>query len=389
MRLLFYWNMNYKILITILWIFLLSCNDKRSNFIDNTVSNKQISDITATEKFIKLDSIHLKNYPIQTFSSKNQYEYLIGYNYQTHNLDIINLTQKIIESIPLHGEGPNAIHRDINGIYSNTLDSIWLYSANTAYLLQRDGIIISKINLPVDAGEYIINTTNYSNAIIKIHYHPERNSIFYTTVNPGKKIFFFMNEFSIHSGNVKKTLLEYTDAEDGIGKNYGWMQHPNVTCNDRLIIFNFPFNSNIYVLDIDSGIISKHGGKSSFTDDIANKTFKISVEDWDRHLIENVHFYEVNYDKFRDCYYRIHVNGLEFIPKISFSEQLNNKRLYLTIFDNQFNYVKEIPLAMDSYNVIGGWGVVKTGLLLIKDNPNNLQFNYEELQYDIVSFSLQ
>jgi len=44
---------------------------------------------------------------------------------------------------------------------------------------------------------------------------------------------------------------------------------------------------------------------------------------------------------------------------------------------------------MDSYNVIGGWGVVKTGLLLIKDNPNNLQFNYEELQYDIVSFSLQ
>ena len=104
MRLLFYWNMNYKILITILWIFLLSCNDKRSNFIDNTVSNKQISDITATEKFIKLDSIHLKNYPIQTFASKNQYEYLIGYNYQTHNLEIINLTQKIIESIPLHGE---------------------------------------------------------------------------------------------------------------------------------------------------------------------------------------------------------------------------------------------------------------------------------------------
>ena len=140
MRLLFYWNMNYKILITILWIFLLSCNDKRSNFIDNTVSNKQISDITATEKFIKLDSIHLKNYPIQTFSSKNQYEYWIGYNYQTHNLDIFNLNQKTIESIPLYGEGPNAIHRDINGIYSNNLDEF--YKVRFAELKRR--IIISE-----------------------------------------------------------------------------------------------------------------------------------------------------------------------------------------------------------------------------------------------------
>ena len=87
-------------------------------------------------------------------------------------------------------EKPNAIHRDINGIYSNTLDSIWLYSANTAYLLQRDGIIISKINLPVDAGEYIINTTNYSNATIKIHYHPERILSFIRLSIRARKIIF-------------------------------------------------------------------------------------------------------------------------------------------------------------------------------------------------------
>lgn len=380
--------MKLKVLIISIVIIFQFCKGVDTSIFENTKSDSQITNTSVIEDFVNLDSNHLNNYPMQTYVDGGPLEYMIGYNYKTHCLDIFNLTQKNIETIPLYGDGPNSINRDINGIYSTTTDSIWLYTTNMIYLLNNDGTIHTKHTLPVDAGEYIINTSNYSNASIKLHYNSERNSIFYVTIKMEDINYFYLNEFSFKTETSKKTSLEYTDAEKGVGKKYGWMQHPNITYNQNSIIYNFPFNSNIYTLDINSGLIGKHGGKSVFTKNISNSTNKVSIEDWDRHLMENIHFYEINYDPYRNCYYRLHTNGSEFNPKISFSEQLNNKRLFLTVFDEHFKLIKEIALNANSYNLIGGWGIIKDGFLIVKDNPDNENNDYEELQYEVISFTL-
>ena len=56
----------------------------------------------------------------------------------------------------------------------------------------------------------------------------------------------------------------------------------------------------------------------------------------------------------------------------------------MTIFDSSFNIINEFPLTKNKYNIVGGWGVLKDGFFIIKDNPLKENVNYEQLEYDII-----
>lgn len=186
---------------------------------------------------------------------------MVAYNHKTHHIDLFNLTTKEKHTIQLHAEGQSAIPQRVDALYANTPNAIWIYAMGSVYLLKNQGEIDKKYNLPVDEGEHIINNANYSNATIKLDYDADNNSLRYVTVDMSDKSYFYINEFDLETETVKKTELPYTEAEQGIGEKFGWMQHPNVTYRNNRVIYNFPFNSNIYTLNLDTQEMNwKHAG---------------------------------------------------------------------------------------------------------------------------------
>lgn len=367
-----------------LFILLFSCNDENNKVINNKTSDIIITELETVSDSIELTEDYLNNYYTQTLFSKNSNDYMITHNHKTHYIDIFNISKKEMFNIKLYDEGQNSINRDINGIYANSIDSIWLYSTGNIYLLNTLGEIEKKYNLPVDKDEFIINSSNYANATIKLHFDSSRNALFYTSIRMGDKNSFFINELNILTMKVEKTELIYTEAEQGIGRNFGWMQHPNITYNNNLIIYNFPFNSNIYTINLDSKEMNSLGGRSIYTKNYADETTEMAIDNWFRHTVENIHFFEINYDKYKDCYYRLHLDGADFSSKVSKGDQLNSKKLFLTIFDSSFNIINEFPLTKSKYNIVGGWGVLKDGFFIIKDNPLIENVENEQLEYDII-----
>lgn len=374
--------MNHKLILLSLLIILFSCNNDNT-IISNKKSSKNITELDVTSSSIELTEEYLNNYYTQTAFSNDGDDYMVAYNHKTHHIDLFNLTTKEKHTIQLHAEGQSAIPQRVDALYANTPNAIWIYAMGSVYLLNNEGEIDKKYNLPVDEGEHIINNANYSNATIKLDYDAKSNSLRYVTVDMSDKSYFYINEFDLETETVKKTELPYTEAEQGIGEKFGWMQHPNVTYRNNRVIYNFPFNSNVYTLNLDTQEMDSFGGKSKFTKNTTSETDLASMDNWFRHTIENVHFYEVNYDTHKDCYYRLHSEGVDFNSNVEMGELLKNKRLYLTIFDGDLNVINEFEFAKDKYPLSGG-DVLLGGLFLINDSSGKEAEQYELLEYDVV-----
>lgn len=374
--------MNHKLILLSSLIILLSCNNDNT-IISNKKSSKNITELDVTSSSIELTEEYLNNYYTQTAFSNDGDDYMVAYNHKTHHIDLFNLTTKEKHTIQLHAEGQSAIPQRVDALYANTPNAIWIYAMGSVYLLNNEGEIDKKYNLPVDEGEHIINNANYSNATIKLDYDAKSNSLRYVTVDMSDKSYFYINEFDLETETVKKTELPYTEAEQGIGEKFGWMQHPNVTYRNNRVIYNFPFNSNVYTLNLDTQEMDSFGGKSKFTKNTTSETDLASMDNWFRHTIENVHFYEVNYDTHKDCYYRLHSEGVDFNSNVEMGELLKNKRLYLTIFDGDLNVINEFEFAKDKYPLSGG-DVLLGGLFLINDSSGKEAEQYELLEYDVV-----
>lgn len=203
-------------------------------------------------------------------------------------------------------------------------------------------------------GEHIQTKTETNLTTPELYFETYNRSMYYVTIKVGDKSISYINEADLRQGKHKKTVLPYTGAEQGVGHLYGWMQHLNVTYHFPLVIYNFPFNSNVYTIDLHSGIVKSYGADSRYTRNTASETHSTTMEDWYRHLIENVHFCEVNYASYRKRYYRLHVNGIDFTTGMPIDKQFFKKQLFLTVFDQDFNVIDEFPLSNDTYNLNGG-----------------------------------
>ncbi|MDO4704490.1 DUF4221 family protein [Tannerella sp.] len=367
-----------------LWMILACSHEKK--VIERKKSPETIIGMERDTLSIDLDDTSLPHYHTQTAFSLNTNDYLIGYNDQTHALNVFDFTNKVVHNISIYREGKQAVAGEINGLYATSPDSIWILADKTVYLLDTTGMIHEKHELTVDEGEYIINTSNYSNASIQLYIDTHNQSLYYVTLKMGDESIFYINEADLRQGKHKKIVLPYTGAEQGVGHLYGWMQHPNVTFHFPLVIYNFPFNSNVYTFDLHTGTAKSYGADSRYTRNTASETHSATMEDWYRHLIENVHFYEVNYDPYRKCYYRLHVSGVDFTAGMPIDKQLFNKQLFLTVFDWDLNVIEEFLLSNDTYNLNGGWGVFEKGFFIIKDHPNAEYPDDDKMRYDVFRF---
>lgn len=376
--------MKKALIFCILSNLVISCTNNNSKLLKNEYK----SSISLDKKNIdiNIDENTLCSY--QLFSSikeSNDEELLFAYNSPTHSLDIFHLSDKKVSHIKFESEGSNGILKNISGICVHKKDSIWLFSQGILYLTDFCGKINKTITLPLPPDGFPMVDTNFSTSTSKLFYHPTRESIFYLTVTPtNNSANYLVYEYFIKTDSFKTYALKGGNLEKNAGRNFGWMQFPNVTYSTNDILYNFPINSNIYKINIETGQESSFGGQSKYTSNVVSELIMpYTFQDADKHLIENVHFFEIQYDPTNEIYYRLHLDKSNYSSDTKSDLLYNNKDMYLTIFNNEFEIIYESKLDRKTYSYYNSWGILNNTFFITKDNKLDENKNFDSFEIDI------
>ena len=137
-------------------------------------------------------------------------------------------------------------------------------------------------------------------------------------------------------------------------------------------------------MDRKSGEQKVFEADSRFTKNVAEKCESGNYEQWERHNIENPHFYDLMYLPQTGMYARLHLGGIEFDATRDILNLMDDRDLYLTFFDKDFVVVGEAKLPSHRYNYFTGWMETNDGVALFVDNSLDENEKTEELVLDIV-----
>ena len=369
-----------KVFIIPLFCIFISCNNK--SLIESNYGNRV--ELNRIAMNIDIDENTLNSYNIISSLFCNGKDFIFANNYITHAIDIINVTDNNISHVVLDSEGPNGILNEISGLYVNSLDSIWIATMTSISLIDSGGKVMEIHSLLERDSGVIQIMCNFSGCTSKFYYNKIRNSLFYLVMTVyDNKSKFFVEELSLSDNTQKKYPLHFNTDRD-LRNAYGWKQCPNVTFSDTEILLNLPVESNIYVIDINTGENRIYGGKSKFTkNEVSKLKLPYDFEQANRHISENVHFFEINHDPIKDVYYRLHFGSFAFDATLDFESLLNKKDFYLTVFNNKFEIINETKLEAQKYNFRNCWGITSKGFFMTRNNPFYEDINYEQFQIDI------
>ncbi|MDR0699957.1 MAG: DUF4221 domain-containing protein [Tannerella sp.] len=365
-----------------LLLILLTLSCKREVSLIENVYGKPVF-LSSTKVDIPIDSVTINSYDRLSTYIHNNDDYILAYNYMTHALDNFNVNKQTVSHIELMSEGPDGIN-EILGFHAHSADSVWIYSTNIISLIDSTGRVKERINIPSLNDGVPLIMTNFSICTSKLFYNSDRNSLFFLTLSVrNEKDVFFVTEFSLPDYSTK-TYPVNTIAEKDFRNDYGWKQAPNVTYTNKTVIYNFPVESNIYVIDLESGKTSIYGGKSRYTSNEVSKLGpNFDMSGGEKHINENVHFFDILHDPLRNTYYRLHLDGIEYNAQTDFRTTYLSKDLYLMVYNEKFEVINETKLDSRKYNYFNCWGMLSKGLFIAKDNELNNDTDFECYQIDI------
>lgn len=382
-----------NIIIFFCLVLLINCTSE-SNF---ELLESQKKSTSIVEKIIQIsipaDSVGMQYYRrISTYFNDSVY-YFIGYHEIINALDLYNISErKFVKRIELAEKGPNSIN-SINSIFIHNLDSIFIEESSSLVIIDTIGKIRRRINL---RGEEIFNnnkipygiftsTLNFSikysskNNTVLLYYAPREFEYFSNKYLMTS----FLGEISLANITPKITLLPlkyssyYLKGKD-IG--FGSMFQPNVTIYKDLIVYNFPIESNIYTYNLYTGDTHKFGAKSVFSNNLVEPYSE--NQDRNTHLVKSTIFLKTIYDPYKKLFYRIHWGNCENKNNSMELNTLSHKPLYLMVFDQDFNVLKEIKLEDNKYLPFG-YFLTDEGLFISSGHPNNEDVDFNKLQFDL------
>ena len=265
----------YKLLFHYLCIICISisCSQRRENI--KTVDNDLV-EIQKEELFFPpSDVLQLKSYYLSSSVQVGAKHILIGYNHKEHALDCIDLLEKKIIQIPLQTSGPNAITR-LTGIFAYQKDSIWVADeSESVFLIDPKGNVLKRIQIrnSLQEDEELIINTNHAMSTIRLYYNALHQSLLCTvkdrSVSPPR---FKVKEIFLEENQKVKTFnLSPSIAEPDISKGYANMSEPNVNFRDDYILYNYPIESHLYKIDLNTGSGKMYKADSDYTSNKAQK----------------------------------------------------------------------------------------------------------------------
>lgn len=349
------------------------------------IETLKITDI----KMPETDVLNLPSYYLSAYY-RDTTDWLYAYNYRAHALDLYDLRNGTLRQLPFKEEGPSAVLR-FQGLHVCSHDSIWVCDeTQRALLLDGERNVRRTVSLTegLDGGQLIIMGHNYAMSSADLYYDGSKRSLLFCikdqSVSPGT---FYVREVFLDGLPSINHPLELPAEIPNVGsREYPYMGQPNVVFMPDKVLYNYPVESHVYVMDRASGKTRVFEANSNFTrNHVAACDWK-TYADCERHRVENPHFYELRYLPDKDMYIRLHVDGQEFDATKDLGEMLARKKLYLTVFDNRFSVVGESELPSRRYDLFTGWITTSDALLLFVNNPLLEEEKGEYLEYDRIEW---
>ena len=375
-----------KFIFFILIAFLASCMEQKSqNKIKNNIVEVEVEEM----KFPPQTVLQLKSYYLSSAVHTDSADFLIGYNYRLHSLDYMNLQSKEVTQTILSDEGPDAVI-SLTGLYANSLDSIWMSDeSERVFLLDNAGQIKTTVNLKEylqDTEQLLINT-NHAMFTSHLYYNEIRQSLMFLVKKMASQTFVVRELFLDKGKDAIDYELEPSRIIPDITSGYAFINAPNVNFTTTDIIYNYPFQSSVYTLDIQTGERKYVPAQSQYTENIVERvepgTDYSTIE---KCRIQNPHFFDVMYIPKLKKYVRLHLGGVDFDEKRGRDELMNDRILYLMIFDEKMKVLGESKLLEHRYNNFTGWSVSYNGVALFVDNILDEEDDTEDLAIDVILF---
>ena len=375
-----------KFIFFILIAFLASCMEQKSqNKIKNNIVEVEVEEM----KFPPQTVLQLKSYYLSSAVHTDSADFLIGYNYRLHSLDYMNLQSKEVTQTILSDEGPDAVI-SLTGLYANSLDSIWMSDeSERVFLLDNAGQIKTTVNLKEylqDTEQLLINT-NHAMFTSHLYYNEIRQSLMFLVKKMASQTFVVRELFLDKGKDAIDYELEPSRIIPDITSGYAFINAPNVNFTTTDIIYNYPFESSVYTLDIQTGERKYVPAQSQYTEIIVERvepgTDYSTIE---KCRIQNPHFFDVMYIPKLKKYVRLHLGGVDFEEKRGRDELMNDRILYLMIFDEKMKVLGESKLLEHRYNNFTGWSVSYNGVALFVDNILDEEDDTEDLAIDVILF---
>ena len=374
-------------------IFLISCNVKKTKEALDTDHNPIVLE---TKEYVvpPSDILNLKSYYLSAVYQKDSAALLYGYNYKSHALDVFDLSTLQTGQLSFFKEGPSGVQRPIYGFFVCSPDSVRLLDEALSFLLiNKSGEVLKRIQSQqlLKSDETALVAQNYAIATDKFYYDAAHGSLLFGVMNRSdSNRRFKVYEISVDNSTLLTEYVLQPSVEGGdvYNSGYGNMNKPNICFTDKYILYNYPIESHIYIMDRDTKTTQALKADSRFTGNVADKCSSESdYNQWVRHGIENPHFYEIMYVHSKHMYARLHTGGRSFDVGKSISDLYYDKKLYLTVFNDDFSVYDEIELPSYRYNLSTAWSVLENGLLLYVDNPLSNETKDENLRFDIIKWS--
>ena len=143
---------------------------------------------------------------------------------------------------------------------------------------------------------------------------------------------------------------------------------PNVNFQEEYIVYNYPIESHIYLLNRQTGKREVIQAESRHTANKADKcSSKTDYTAWERHGFENPHFFDVMYIPRHTMYARLHFGSIDFDTNRDLRRVAYQRPLYLMLFDKDFRKLCEVQLPSNRYNPYTGWNTIESGIVFFVD----------------------
>lgn len=327
---------------------LLSCNGNNSGT-SKSVDEPEVVEVSIDSVSVAGDTskLHLQSYNPTSYLDQNRSVY--GYNYKRHGLDVIDMAGlKVDRFIPFEHHGPDAVNMQVAGLKALSPDTIAIYDGIAVCLIDSMGKVRDRIKLSDD---YYCNIeTNSRMNITDFNIDFDKHTETYPAVNHEKGFEVVVYDFG--SGSVLKNVRLRKPVSEG---KHGFMGAPNVTFNKDLAIYNYPFESDIYVYDMSADSTRVIHAKSNFVDEVMPESKGNTSELLERYGMENFFHSPLYYLEKEGKYVMVTLDGAPVEPNGDIAEAIYGRKLYAMYFDKDFNPVGECELPQNRYNPFVGW----------------------------------
>lgn len=367
-------------LFCLLWVLLFFCACHRSDNVRIQTANVDGIESYSVSNYVVSpvsDTILLfQSYSLSMPFVKEGKNRIMVYDDRQHALDVF-CDSDFLYRIHLQRHGNNAIKGKVQSFMPISEDSVWIYDRVAFYLINRSGKVLCEHKDEDDVilgSNYAMHTAHMGWQDNGVLLYPTRDD------NLSIKVKFYDSR---KDEVIDEVNLSYPACNPKGDKKYPYMDFPNVTFSPNRIIYNFPYEDNIHVIDLSTAENQEYAILSEYSDGVLplynkGKTFT----DYMQYNWGNKHFYEVSYLRDLNIYVRPMLGASDLEQYGNAESVVDVRKLYLTFLDDRFNTIGEMELKEHRYSNFHGWCALTDGVAVYVDNL--LGGHHEELVYDVI-----